>query len=204
MTESNDIFYEISTYYDNLVRRYGHDPRACDYGRPESQMVKFRVLAEVMDLSEKTILDVGCGFADLADYLNNRYKRVSYTGVDLSPEMIREAKALHPDLDLRQFNILNDEIGNFDVVTANGVFYLLGEDAPELTRRLISRMFGIAHKVVAFNSLSSWAPSQETGEYYADPLELLDFCRSLSSRVVLRHDYHRRDFTIYLYKQPDK
>jgi hypothetical protein len=53
---------------------------------------------------------------------------------------------------------------------------------------------------VAFNSLSAWATDQEAGEFYADPLRVVDFCRRITPRVVLRHDYHPRDFTVYLYK----
>ena len=59
----------------------------------------------------------------------------------------------------------------------------------------------MSNSVVAFNSLSSWANDKEKGEFYADPLEVLKFCKTLSPWVVLRHDYHSRDFTIFIYKE---
>ena len=194
-------FARIADYYDGLVRKYGHDPRACDYGRAESQKIKFRVLSEVLPLANSSLLDVGCGFADFATFLGERFPGLQYSGIDLSSAMVTEARSNHPELDLRVANI-SDAVfeGTFDVVTANGIFYLLGDQAWPTMQRMIERMYALATTAVAFNSLSAWATDQEAGEFYADPLQVIDFCRQLSPRVVLRHDYHARDFTVYLYK----
>jgi len=192
-------FDVIACRYDDLVARFGHDPRACDYGRPESQAVKFSVLSEVTPLNGKTILDVGCGFADFARYLEARYPGVRYTGVDISEAMVNSARKLRPDLAIERLNILNEYPGHFDVVTANGIFYLLGADARSLSQQLVTRMYSLSRHAVAFNSLSSWAANPAEGEYYADPCDFVDFCRTLTPWVVMRHDYHARDFSIYLY-----
>jgi len=195
------VFGRISSYYDALVQTYGHDPRACDYGRAESQRAKFGVLADVAPLSNKSVLDVGCGFADFSRYLNERYSDVAYSGIDLSENMIREAQRSLPGVDVRVGNVM-DMAGDglVDVVTANGIFYLLEEQALSLMQTLVSRMLEISRVALAFNSLSSWASDQEPGEFYADPLQTLGWCRTLSPFVVLRHDYHPRDFTVYIYK----
>jgi cyclopropane fatty-acyl-phospholipid synthase-like methyltransferase len=196
-----DPFARIADYYDGLVRKYGHDPRACDYGRAESQQVKFRVLSEVMSLGNSTLLDVGCGFADFASFLRSRFKGLRYSGIDLCAAMISEAQRNHPDLDLRVANLADVSLNRtFDVVTANGIFYLLGEQAWPTMQSMIERMFALATKAVAFNSLSAWSNDQEAGEFYADPLQTVQFCREMTPWVVLRHDYHPRDFTVYLYK----
>ena len=150
--------------------------------------------------AENIVLDVGCGFADFANFLDTRYRDVRYTGVDVSRAMLDEAARLHPDKDIRRLNILNERPGRFDLVTANGIFYLLGDGAEGLMRELIVAMFEAAVEGVAFNSLSAWAVDKEDGEFYADPLDTLAFCRTLTPRVVLRHDYHPRDFSVYLYK----
>jgi SAM-dependent methyltransferase len=201
--EMTDPFARIAGYYEGLIQKYGHDPRACDYGRPESQEIKFRVLSEVMPLANTNLLDVGCGFADFAVYLQKRFPGLTYAGVDLCASMVIEARRNHPELDLRIANILEASFdGTFDVVTANGIFYLLGEQAWPMMQKIIGRLYELATSAVAFNSLSLWTnkEEQEAGEYYADPIKVVDFCRQLTPRVVLRHDYHPRDFTIYMYK----
>lgn len=196
-----DPFARIADYYDGLVRKYGHDPRACDYGRVESQKIKFRVLSEVLPLENSSLLDVGCGFADFATFLGDRVQGLRYSGIDLSSAMLDQAQRNHPSLDLRVANILDASFDRkFDVVTANGIFYLLGDQAWAMMQPMIERMYALATTAVAFNSLSAWATDQEPGEFYADPLRVVDFCRRLTPRAVLRHDYHPRDFTVYLYK----
>lgn len=193
-------FERIGRYYDALVARYGHDPRACDYGRAASQRTKFEVLAAVQPLAGRSVLDVGCGFADFAVFLRQRSRAVRYTGIDLSAAMVEQARRLHPRLDVRRGNVFDARLGRFDVVVANGIFYLLGAQAERLMRRAVRRLFDLSREAVAFNSLSSHAPDKVRGEYYADPAATLAFCRRLTPWVVLRQDYHARDFTVYMYR----
>jgi len=198
------VFKKISIYYDQLVNQYGHSPQACDYGNPLSQQTKFRTLSEVMDLTGKTVHDVGCGMGDFADYLTGRFRDVTYSGIDISPKMVETARQAHPSLNIRLGNIIKDDVGRFDVITANGIFYLLGTEAPALMKKIVARMYTMSLQAVAFNSLSSWAQDKKEGEFYADPLETTEFCRKLTPWVVLRHDYHHRDFTVYLYRTQNK
>ena len=67
-------------------------------------------------------------------------------------------------------------------------------------KTFITKMFEACEELVVFNSLSSWATDKVEGEFYADPLATLLFCKTLSPWVTLRHDYHPRYFTIYIYK----
>jgi SAM-dependent methyltransferase len=193
----------IAGYYEALAERYGHDSRACDYGHPESQWVRFSILSQVMPLQGKRVLDVGCGFGDFADALIDRYGDLVYEGIDIAPRMVEEARRLHPNLSFRVLDLLNEDPGGpYDLITASGIFYLLGEDAESHMQRLILRMFELSSCGVAFNSLSAWASRKEPAEFYADPLGTVKFCRTVSPWVVLRHDYMEHDFTIYMYREP--
>lgn len=197
-TEKKD---KIANYYADLIAEHGHNPRSCDYGHPESQQKKFRVLSEIIKQEHHSILDVGCGFADYAGFLKERYPHLNYTGVDITPDFVQKVKENQLDLDVRKLDILSEDIESFDVVTANGIFYLLEKQAEDFMHQLIKRMFKISNSVVAFNSLSAWCEDQKAGEFYADPLKTVDYCRSISPWVTLRHDYHSRDFTIYMHKR---
>lgn len=195
-------FQRVGRYYDDLVECFGVDPRACDYGRPETQARKFDVLTQVAPLDGKSVLEVGCGFADLARFIQNRGNNITYTGIDLSPRMVAEAQRLAPDASIRRANVLDlDGEAEFDLVFAVGVFYLLGDDAEEIGARIIERMYRLAREAVAFSTLSSLAPDQEEGEFYWGPAELVRVCSNITSRFVLRHEYHPRDMTVFLYKQ---
>jgi len=195
-------FSSIAEFYNRRVGEFGHDPRACDYGRAESQRRKFRALSTALNYAGRSVLDIGCGFADYADYLAEHHTGVSYAGVDLSAAMIERARAAHPDLDLRVGNLLEEPASaTHDIVSANGIFYLLGADAPALMQRLVRAMFARCREAVIFNSLSTWATVREPGEFYADPLSTVAWCRDLSPWVTLHHDYLPHDFTIVIRRE---
>jgi SAM-dependent methyltransferase len=191
----------IGGFFDARVERYGSDLRAIDYGRRESQQIRFDVLADAMPLAGAKILDVGCGFADFADYLASTAPDAGYVGIDISRSMIAAARRRRPGLDLRVLDIMTDDPGGpFDLVVANGIFYLLGEDAEPIMQALIQRLFERCRRAVVFTSLSSWAPVRQPGEFHADPVRVLDFCHNLTPCLRLRHDYLAHDFAIYLYR----
>lgn len=198
---NNDVFNRIGDYYNDLVGTYGHDPKSCDYGHAVSQQIKFNVLSNCTDYTNKSVLDIGCGFADYYDFLSSKYKNVDYHGVDLSSSMISEAQKLHPGLSLEVKNVFETMPDRkYDIVTANGIFYLLGNNAQHLMKDFVTRMFEMSNEVVAFNTLSTWANDQQKNEFYADPAEVLNFCCGLTKWVNIRHDYHDRDFSVFLYK----
>jgi SAM-dependent methyltransferase len=190
----------IASYYDALVDRYGHDPRACDASGVDSLQRRYRVLGDVLDLTGKRLLEIGCGFGDLGASLRDRYETVSYRGVDLSPRMVEAGRAAH-GLDLRVANLLDLDPAEerYDVVLAQGIFYLLDGDAEAKMRELVRAMTALADEAVAFTAVSSWTPSPEPDEYYVDPVSLLGFCRTLTPFVAIRHDYHPGDVAAYLY-----
>ncbi len=200
MSHSNDQIH-IAAYYDKLVEKYGHEPQAADASSTASLEVRYRALAEVRDLANKTLLDVGCGFGGLGVYLHKRYSKLDYEGIDISPLMIAEGRRVYPDLSLSHRNVLDlPPKPTYDVVLAQGIFYLLTEDAETKAYNLIRQMFVLAREAVAFCALSAWAGRRTADEFYINPIELLDRCRQLTSRLVLRHDYHPGDVCIYMYK----
>src|SRR5215470_12051136 len=95
--EGGNPFGRIADYYRSLVDRYGHHPRACDYGRPESQEAKFRVIASAVHEGTRSLLDVGCGFADFSVFLSSRFPGIEYVGIDISDAMVSKARDLQPD-----------------------------------------------------------------------------------------------------------
>ncbi len=190
-------------YYSDLVARHGLDVKSLDWGSRASQQLRFRVLAKVAPLGGMRILDVGCGLADLHAWFREHGMAVDYTGLDITPAMIAAARERFPndrfvDGDLLQMDAA--QLGEFDFVLSSGIFTHRQARPQEFLEAMVARMFAVAKKGVAFNSLSAWAADSAAGEFYADPLATLRFCRTLTPWTTLRHDYHARDFTVYLYR----
>jgi SAM-dependent methyltransferase len=89
----------------------GYDPVAEDYVREfRDEMSKKPFDRKMLDwLVEKveglgTICDLGCGVGQVAGYLRSR--GASACGIDLSEEMIKQARLLNPDITFQQGNML--------------------------------------------------------------------------------------------------
>lgn len=189
-------------FYSSLLDKYGVDPKSLNWGTEQSQEIRFKILAEISTLKDQHVLDVGCGLGDFYSWLVNNKKDALYHGIDVTPKMIEVASARFTDAKFDVGTIDNsDETRLYDFVFASGIFYLVENEPFSFMKRTISKMFSLCKKGIAFNSLSSWAEKKTNAEFYASPAETIDFCRSLSPFVVLRHDYHPADFTVYVYKE---
>lgn len=189
----------IRKHYLALLDRYGPTFRAVDWGSREGQATRFRVLLEVEGIRDASILDVGCGIGHMVEHLVEIGFSGDYVGIDVLPEMIACARKRYPEWKFEEANILDMRMTwNTEYVVSSGIFTL---SSRSLMKRIVKAMFGVCRKAVAFNSLSTWAGCKEPGEFYADPLDTLEFCRTLTPWVVLRHDYIPHDFTIVMYKE---
>jgi len=184
---------------------HGDSYESLDWGSRDGQLRRFAVLASIGDLDGSTILDVGCGLGHFADWLEAAGIKATYTGLELTPSLAAALKKRRPDVEVHVGSILSENPlagRTFDYVFASGVFYTYHRDAYAALRAGISHMWRSAGKGVAFNSLSSWADHQEAEEFYADPSQTLAIVREFTPTVVLRHDYHTRDFTIFMKREP--
>jgi ubiquinone/menaquinone biosynthesis C-methylase UbiE len=93
---------DLEASYDRVAEDYA------DHFRDELEQKPFdRKMLEW--LAERvgeagTICDMGCGPGQIARYLHDLGAKAC--GVDLSAEMLKQARRLHPDIDFRQANML--------------------------------------------------------------------------------------------------
>jgi len=192
---------QAAAFYRQRWLTHGHSYRTLDWGSQESQQRRFAVLANIGIADGARVLDVGCGLGDFATWLADGGIRVRYTGLDLTPELVSAASLTHPHHRFVHGSVLDPSLlpdERFDIVVASGIFCSYPVAGMERMRQVLHRMWAWSEVGIAFNSLSTWAPQQDSGEFHADPVETLSFCRTLSWRVSLRHDYHPRDFTVHL------
>ena len=175
------------------------------------QRYRFAALIQAVDESwfkgaRRSLLDLGCGFGALVDYLEERGIEVDYLGVDLLPEMIERAQAEHPERQFLCKDILELE-GKYDMVLASGTLSLAFGD-PEDSWALIEKMRQLAGQVLTFNVQSTrgiqrpGASALRRDFWYVDPVELLQKLRRESPDLVIREDVLPSDLFVYLYPQP--
>ena len=191
-------------FYQALLARYGNSHQALNWGSTFSQHRRFEILAGIGIAAGDSVLDVGCGLGDFYAWLQAHHPQVAYAGLDLTSAMIERARERFPGVRFMYGTALESATlaeEEFDHIMASGIFYLRKHNPESYLQRTVRAMFSRAQKSVAFNTLSTWATTKEAGEFYADPARVLAFCHTLTACVVLRHDYHPADFTIYLYKE---
>ncbi len=78
--------------YDNRLSIHGKDIKTLGWGNIEQQEYRFKNILNATDFNKKNILDIGCGFGDLYDFLkNSQIKIQSYTGWDINENLLEKA-----------------------------------------------------------------------------------------------------------------
>ena len=201
--------FEIDTkislnYFSTKIAEHGQDVQSLGWGSATSQQDRFRVLCEIGNFDNKSLLDVGCGFGDLYLFLKEQnILPKQYTGIDVNPQMIATAKLRVPEATFRVEDILDDNLKErYDYAVASGIFSLETPNWGIITAKIISKMYQLSRIGVGVNFLSSLTPGKKFVDmHYAHPSDIFNLvCPNLSTRIVLRHDYRPNDFTVYIYK----
>lgn len=207
----------IQTRHKYALERFGYTPQALFWSSREIQQKRFEILAQVFD-SAKTqqagsLLDVGCGFGDLREYLRQNGVLVDYHGVDLSADMVQSAAFQYPGIQVVQGDLfdLNPAEESFDYVLLSGALNEVVETDVEhnaeyrgrYAKEVMRRMYQTCRIAVAFNLLDArnqWVQTRPDLQSFA-PLEIVDYCRTFASKVTWRDGYLDNDFTVFLYKR---
>jgi len=203
MSDSKTLFREVNNHYDALLQSKEESHAKVGWGSRESQLLRFDVLFDFTELTGARVLDVGCGLGAMWEYLNEKGISCSYMGWDLSPAMIEQASQLYPEAEFRCVNFLDDEASgeSFDVVFLSGALNLPVDGQPAVFLRAIERLYALSIRAAAFTVLSSKADFLEPGEWYGSPGKIMEFCLTLTRKVVLRHDYMPHDFSLCMYHE---
>ena len=191
--------------YENRLKQFGYDVKSLGWRTKRQQYLRFEILAEIGDLNNSSVLDLGCGFGDFYDFLLEKGIKVDYTGYEISRKLIEIARERHPELKFEVKDILREPINrSFDYVVSSGIFNHKMSNNDLFIKEIFRKTFEICNIGIAHNMLSSYVDYMDSELYYASPIKIFDFCKTLSRRVTLRHDYMPFEFTVYVYKKDEK
>lgn len=203
---NNKILKQADEYFTKKVLEYGNTNKGVDWNSKESQELRFQQLSKI--IAEKnnrfSICDYGCGYGAYCDYVTNNGFDLDYTGIDISSQMIENAKALYPDKKFLNCAEIDEE---YDYIIASGIFNLKQSVPDSEWRQYIIDTINMfnekSKKGFAFNCLTKYSDAELMREdlYYSDPLFLFDYAKKHFSRnVALLHDYNLYEFTILVRK----
>lgn len=201
MNESDKA--RIIERYDERLKTYGATIEALASGSDDRRKMRFNVLREIGIRDGDSVLDLGCGFGDLFAYFKESGLNIQYTGIDINPTIIENAKVRFPEGDFRVIDIQEASIGRFDFVVSTSSFNLklLNENNYAFLENLLSKCYSTATKGVAIDFLSSYVDFQGNPEqaFYYSPEKVFSIAKSITKRVCIRHDYPLFEFCVYMY-----
>ena len=200
------ILDKIGRYYTARVREFGATARGVDWNSEESQELRFGQLARLLPPMPFSVVDYGCGYGALVDFLERQGPDFDYQGFDISEEMVTQAAHAH-SAGRRRFTMSYSDLEPADYVVASGVFNVKLDTSDDewagYVLRTVETLDGLGRDGFAFNMLTSYSdPERMRADlYYADPCAMFDHCkRSFSRQVALLHDYGLYEFTILVRK----
>jgi SAM-dependent methyltransferase len=200
----NLLLQNVEKYYADKVATHGCTARGADWKSEDSQRMRFeQLLRLIRPAGSFTINDYGCGYGALADYLRSENFPFRYRGFDISEEMIARARRAHEGKTRCEFFSEKSLLSPADYSVASGIFNVKLDTPEPEWREYVLETLGefkeLSRKAFAFNALTSYSDPEfmRPDLYYANPLELFDYCRkNLSRKVALLHDYPLYEFTI--------
>ena len=193
--------------YKQKFKEFGVSPQALQWKSKGAAHQRFRQFWAEIDFDDKNVLGVGCGFGEMGNFLTKRYENVRYKGIDIMPEFIENGRKIYPSLKLETSDYFSRPLPEmFDIVLCSGALnsnFGTREENLEFRKKAIKIMFDHTTNVCAFNMLGGHPVIQNNDNsniWYSDSLEILEYCMSLTRRVILRHHYHPSDFTVFMYK----
>jgi len=190
--------------YNQRLNVFGYSPETLGWGKNGRQDIRFSVLSQPIIINKNcSVLDIGCGFADLYLFLINNGWSGRYVGVDIVPSLLAIAKDKYPNIELYNYDIEQSRnIGKFDYVVASGVFNakLNGTNNEQHIISSLKDMFDMANEMVCLDFMSSYVDFQKEGSWHTDPVWLINQITKLTKRFSIRHDYMPFEFAAFLYK----
>ena len=174
------------------------------WASPQTQAARFDAIARLADLHHKSVLDVGCGRADLLDFLLDRGVRpADYTGIEAVEDLAAAADAKRRrfgELRVVRADFVREPLRLFvaaDVVVFSGSLNTIEDDDFYATVR---RAYDAAAEMLVFNFLAN--PYLAGADYlrWRRPRDVIEFASRLSDDVHTLDDYLHGDFTVALHK----
>ena len=210
MFESDRLDAIIDNYSENH-RQFGYGARALEMPSDRRTIRYYELLKNFPDYNNKekiSIIDLGCGYGDLVDYLDYLELNYNYIGVDLCDSFLNFAKKKYAGRDniifvKRNFFENDYEEYEFDYAVSSQTFnslYSNKENNMDVIQKTMKYAFLKCKKGIAFNFVTNKVEYKKKNVAYHSVEELVSFSYSLSNSIVLDNSCMPFEATICILK----
>ena len=191
--------------YVRAAEKHGADFPSLLWASPQTQAKRFDAIDRLGKMHGKSVLDVGCGRADLLDFLLDRGVRpADYVGIEAVEELAAAAQdkgRRMKGVRILRADFVREPLRMFvaaDVVVFSGSLNTV-ED--EVFYPTVRRAFDSAAETLVFNFLASNYLAGAAYLRWRRPADVIEFVSQLTPNVESLNDYLQGDFTVALHKQ---
>lgn len=195
--ESEEFFF-----YEEKFKKYGIDPKSLGWQKV-SQEKRFEKICEIVELHDKSLLDIGAGFLDLATYISGKKIAIkSYTAVEPMPDFYNLGTTISKQIKLFKSKIFFDSWESFDsnqkfdIVVAVGVLNLVKVDNYKNLEEFISKFLKFTNEYLIISLLKTNRIIEQNNldesVFFYDPNTVLNLCvrNSLRYSMITNHLPH--------------
>lgn len=210
MLNIKELEEETIQRYAQRYKNFARTSQTLGRGSEFQQEYRFLQVVKNVDFTNKSVLDIGCGFGDLFSFFKNKQVKVShYCGLDISEDLLNEGKTTHPDGEFILGNFLEKEEVLGDVGVMLGV---LNENLQgrvehfEYSKNAIKQAFSLVRETLVVDFLSAnLTPNypKDDSAYYHSPMKTLNFALKLTGNARIIHNYKpipQKEFLLILEK----
>jgi hypothetical protein len=201
---------EQRRYYRELLEKHGRDPKALGHRDRATQFERFDRLARLFrgDNTSFSLHEVGPGFGDLGEYLEERFPQALYSGSEVCEEFLEICRRRFPEGSFYLRDVAEQTPAErYDYVTQSGTLNgRLGIPQDSWQRyvfSMLSAMYAMARKGIAANFLTTYGDAElmRPELHYQDEKLLMDFvARNLSRHFELDMAGPLYEFTLRVYR----
>ena len=206
----DEIQKKLNEYFTEKLETFGVTAKGVDYNGEQARQIRFAELVKIIDPAKPfSVIDYGCGYGAMFEYLHAKGWDFDYHGVDLIEKMVLAGRENYKVFPNAHFTTDEKELPVADYLMAASIFNIKLESPYDEWQNFVCntllRMNALCSKGFSFNMLTKYSDADRMAErpdlFYGDPLFFFDFCkRNFSRNVALLHDYGLYDFTIIIRK----
>lgn len=186
----------LKKYYKNQFKKYGPTLNGVGWSKKKKSTKRYKVLLKILKFKSKkkifSILDVGCGYGKLIDYLPKNFK-YNYTGIDIVQDMIEYAKKKNQS---KNCNFYKKDIlkitKKYDFIICNGVFTLKNNLNEKKMREFVLKCLNKFNKHsnigFSFNLMSEIVDYKSNILFYPDKDFIINFSKKKKYSEIVFDD----------------
>ena len=208
MTNNKSIFKSnLIQQYQTAFAAHGDCPAGVMWPRGR-QILRFDALTQHFSGNSFSVLDYGCGLGHLKEYLDQRFSKYDYYGVDLVPEFVNTVAVKYPDASIHLIKSYKEVSTPIDHVVISGTFNIIDDINRavyvEQVYSSLKHLFGLARVSLAVNFMTDRVDFMQPHALHMNVEMMANFMRrNLSPRLRVDESYMPYEFTLVALKNSE-